>query len=446
MDLSVVTIRSIQKITFRSRGSNIMNIVECSSVQHVFVIGSKCIGQYGGFETFIDKLTECQQNLTTIKYHIACKANGNAYMDESKLLDVSNVVKNKNEEVIEFTYHNAHVFKLHCPKIGSAAAIYYDISALKYSIEYCRKRRIDYPYFYILTCRIGPFIWRYKRQIEMMRGKLFVNPDGHEWMRAKWSTIIKKYWKYSESLMVKYADILVCDSINIEKYILKEYCKYQPKTTFIPYGADTHPSTVSDDDPMLSNWLKEKGLKTGEYYLVVGRFVPENNYEVMIREFLKSKSKRSFALITNINDKYLAELEKKLHYSSDARIKFVGTVYNTELLKKIRECAYGYFHGHEVGGTNPSLLEALASTDLNLILDVDFNREVGRDTVIYWSKTDNELAKAIDLADIMNNEEKKALGAAAKKWINKSYSWNNVSNKYIELFLPQKDGKNYAFS
>ena len=98
--------------------------------------------------------------------------------------------------------------------------------------------------------------------------------------------------------------------------------------------------------------------------MVVGRFVPENNYETMIREFMKSHSKRDFALITNVSDKFLEELKEKTHFDQDSRIKFVGTVYDKELLMKIRENAYGYFHGHEVGGTNPSLLEALGSTDL----------------------------------------------------------------------------------
>ena len=104
--------------------------------------------------------------------------------------------------------------------------------------------------------------------------------------------------------------------------------------------------------------------------MIVGRFVPENNYETMIKEFMKSKTNKDFAIITNDNPSLLEDLENKLNFKKDGRIKFVGTVYDQELLKKIREGAYGYFHGHEVGGTNPSLLEALASTKLNLLLDV----------------------------------------------------------------------------
>lgn len=99
----------------------------------------------------------------------------------------------------------------------------------------------------------------------------------------------------------------------------------------------------------------------------------------MIKEFIKCKSERDFVLITNVNDKFLKELELKTGYSKDSRIKFAGTVYDSEMLMKIRENAYGYFHGHEVGGTNPSLLEALASTQLNLLLNVGFNREVAED-------------------------------------------------------------------
>ena len=129
-------------------------------------------------------------------------------------------------------------------------------------------------------------------------------------------------------------------------------------------------SRLADDDEKLLAWYESKSLKPHEYYLVVGRFVLENNYETMIREFMRSSSKKDLAIITNVNDKFLDELENRLHFKADKRIKFVGTVYDRELLMKIQENAYGYFHGHEVGGTNPSLLEALGSTDLNLLLHV----------------------------------------------------------------------------
>lgn len=411
-----------------------------ASVQHVFVIGSKSIGQYGGYETFVDKLTEQHQNDPTIKYHIACKANGDGYMDESKLDHISEVVKDKDGNVREFTYHNAHVFKIPCPNIGPAVAIYYDRAAMLYSINYCKENHIEHPIFYILTCRIGLFIDGLVKQIKAIGGMYMLNPDGHEWMRAKWSAPVRKYWKWSEKKMVNAADVVVCDSVNIERYIQEQY--HHPNTTFIAYGADIEPSTLADDDPKFLNWLQEKGLKPREYYLVVGRFVPENNYETMIREFMNSHSSKDFAIITNINDKLRAYLEETLHFSSDPRIRFVGTVYDKELLKKIRENAYGYFHGHEVGGTNPSLLEALGCTNLNLLLNVGFNQEVGTDAALYWTKDNGDLADLINYADRMSEEMRKEFGFKAKNRIKNAYSWAFIGSEYKRLWMrsnPKKE-------
>lgn len=406
------------------------NNVNLVSMQHVFIIGAKSIEQYGGYETFVDKLTEQHQYEPLIKYHIACKANGNGYMDESKLSNIQITKKNNDGTVAEFTYHNAHVFKIPCPNIGSGVAIYYDKAALKYSIQYCKDNHIKHPIFYILTCRVGLFIWSFKKRIKAIEGRYFLNPDGHEWKRAKWNKLIRWYWKTSERQMIKAADLIICDSVNIEKYIKEKYASYFPRTTYIAYGADTEKSSLKDNDPKFIGWLKEKGLEIGQYYLAVGRFVPENNYETMIREFMASHSKKNFALITNVNEKFIEELEKKLHFKADPRIKFVGTVYDKELLKKIRECAYGYFHGHEVGGTNPSLLEALGSTELNLLLDVEFNREVGTDAALYWCKDNGNLAALIYRADAMNRDLRNEYGLKAKERINSAYSWKFIGEEY----------------
>jgi rhamnosyltransferase len=384
-----------------------------SSVQHVFIVGSKGIpGNYGGYETFVDKLTEYHQNNPSLKYHVACKA----------------------KDTKTFEYHNADCFDVKVPDIGPAQAIYYDVAALNYCVKYIKQHNIQHPIVYILACRIGPFAAHFQRVIHKLGGKLYINPDGHEWMRAKWSAPVRKYWKISEQLMTKHCDLLICDSKNIEKYIHDEYGKYNPKTTFIAYGAETRKSKLANDDQKLISWYKEKGLSPKSYYLVVGRFVPENNYETMIREFMKSHSKRDFALITNVSDKFLEELKEKTHFDQDPRIKFVGTVYDKELLMKIRENAYGYFHGHEVGGTNPSLLEALGSTDLNLLLDVGFNREVAEDTALYWNKQPGNLASLIDRADNMNAGEITELGEKSSQRVVEAYSWQHIADEYKQLF------------
>ena len=403
-------------------------------VQHVFIIGAKSLGAYGGYETFVYKLTEYHKDNGKIKYHVACKANGDGCMDDTKLDNVTKISDS------EFEFHNAHCFKIQVPQIGAAQAIYYDIAALETCCNYIKKNNISHPIIYILACRIGPFASYFYKKIHKLGGKVYLNPDGHEWMRAKWSAPIRKYWKASEEMMVRNSDLVICDSINIEKYIHEQYDGKtiggrNLQTTYIAYGADLTMSNLSDDNDKLLNWYHKYGLSSKKYYLVVGRFVPENSFEIMIREFMKSQSKRDFALITNVNDKFLHELEQKLHFKRDKRIKFVGTVYDQELLKKIRENAYAYFHGHTVGGTNPSLIEALGSTNLNLLIDVGFNKEVAEDCALYWTREPGDLAKLIDQADEMRDEDIIELGNKAKKRVARYFTWDEISKKYEQIFL-----------
>ena len=213
------------------------------------------------------------------------------------------------------------------------------MAALADCCKYIKQHKIEKPIVYILACRIGPFMAHFVRKLHKLGGVVYVNPDGHEWLRAKWPAPVRAYWKISEKLMTKRADLMVCDSKNIEKYIQTSYADFNPKTTFIAYGAETRKSLLADDDEKLTRWYSEKDLSPKSYYLVVGRFVPENNYETMIREFMRSKTDKSFALITNVSDGFLQELEEKTGFREDKRIKFVGTVYDQELLMKLRENA-----------------------------------------------------------------------------------------------------------
>lgn len=132
-----------------------------------------------------------------------------------------------------------------------------------------------------------PILVRLK-QLKLFNGELLVNPDGHEWLRAKWSLPVRKYWKLSEQLMVKHADLLICDSQSIEKYIKTDYSKYQPQTRYIAYGSDIKKSEVSLRNQKVKEWYAKFNVKPNNYYLIVGRFVPENNYATMIKEFMKS--------------------------------------------------------------------------------------------------------------------------------------------------------------
>lgn len=400
-------------------------------MQHVFIIGAKGIGNYGGYETFLKKLIETDRNNPKIKYHVACKYNGQGAMDETKLPSAKTIDDH------HFTYYNADCFKINISeKLGPAQAIYYDMAAFKECIRQIKEQNIEHPIVYVLACRIGPFVGKYVKQLHQLGGKIFVNPDGHEWMRAKWSKPVRKYWKISEARMVKYADLLVCDSVNIEKYIQKTYAKYQPKTTFIAYGADIITSQLTADSEKVRQWYLKKRIKENGYFLIVGRFVPENNYATMISEFMKSSVNKNLVIITNVeHNKFYDELKNKTHFENDSRIKFVGTVYDSELLKYIRENAFGYLHGHSVGGTNPSLLEALSSTKLNLLYDVGFNKEVGENAALYWNKDTGVLGKLLNSVEKLSKEKINKLGVKAKQRIRNNYSWAYIAEQYNKVFL-----------
>jgi len=383
-------------------------------VANIFIIGSKGIpANYGGFETFVDKLTLFKKS-KDIMYHVSCL----------------------NVKDDQFYYNKARCFNVKVKDIGSAKAVLYDIQALSKSIKYIEEHKLSNSIILILACRIGPFMCFFTKKLKELGIKLYVNPDGHEWKRSKWSMPIRAYWKLSEKLMVKHSDLLVCDSRGIEDYIKTEYASYNPKTTFVAYGAEIDRSKLMDNEVVVTNFFNKFSVRKKEYYLIVGRFVPENNYETMIREFMKSDVDKDLVIITNVEkNKFYNSLLKATNFTSDKRIKFVGTVYDSELLKKIREDAFAYIHGHSVGGTNPSLLEALSSTDINLLLGVNFNEEVGKKGALYFSKQDGDLLALINKTEKLKENEIGAIANISTNIIADFYSWDKIVNDYEELFL-----------
>ena len=381
-------------------------------MKDIFIIGSRGLpAQYGGFETFVEKLISYKVS-PAIRYHVACLS------DES----TGN----------HFDYKGADCFTVNPPKLGPARVIAYDMMAINYSLKLIKKEGIQSPIFYILGDTIGAFIVHFAKKIQSVGGILLVNPDGLEWKRAKWSKPVQSYLKYSEKEMTKYANLIISDNRGIETYIRNTYP--WSRTTFIAYGTDLSKTTLTAEDSSVRDWYQKWQTQEKEYYLILGRFVPENNYETAIREFMKSSTERDLVIICNHEgNAYFDELRQITGFDKDKRVKFVGTVYDQDLLKYIRNQAFAYIHGHEVGGTNPGLLEALAQTDLNLIYNVDFNHQVAQETALYWNKEDGNLSQLIDSVDGKVSFED--LGNAAKANMKENYTWEKIVGEYEELFL-----------
>lgn len=379
--------------------------------KHVFIIGSRGLpAKYGGFETFVEELVKHQNN-KNIKYHVACQSENSDMALPGE----------------HFEYLGADCFVIKLPKIGSARVIAYDILAINAALKYCKKEEIKAPIFYILGNTAGGFIGHYANKIHKLGGKLFVNPDGLEWKRTKWAAPIRSYLKFAEKKMVRYADLIISDNAGIKEYLTSEYG--QVESEVIAYGTEKFKSDLTESETLVK-------YKVNDYYLIVGRFVPENNYETLIRAFMKSSTKRDLVIITNHEgNAYFKELREKTQFDKDSRIKFVGTVYNQNELRYIREHAFAYLHGHEVGGTNPGLLEAMWSTAVNVVLGVNFNRTTAGDSVIYFDK--ENLLTTLSEVENLTPDEGQRLHEKAQAIIEEKYTWEHICAQYEDLFAPK---------
>ncbi|GBG96557.1 beta 1-4 rhamnosyltransferase Cps2T [Lactococcus termiticola] len=376
-------------------------------MRDVFIIGSRGLpAQYGGFETFVENLVKNQKS-KDIRYHVACLSH------------------DKTEKGRHFDYEGADCFVVKPAKLGPASVMSYDARAIKQALKYIKEENIEAPIFYILGNTIGGFIKKYIRKIHKVGGLVFVNPDGLEWRRTKWSGPVRAYLKYAEKKMVQHADLIVSDNQGIADYLTAEYGEV--KTRVIAYGTEQMSSRLTSS-PTLDKF------EVSDYFLIVGRFVPENNYEMLVRSFVTSQLKQDLVIVTNYEgNPFYEELDRLTGFKADPRIKFVGTVYDQEELRFIREHAVAYLHGHEVGGTNPGLLEALWSTPVSLVLDCDFNRKTAEDAVLYFNI--QNLPDKLSALPGLSDYDRKIYQEKARQLVQTKYTWDAICQEYEVLFL-----------
>ena len=200
---------------------------------HVFIVGSKGIpAQYGGFETFVENLTAGKQR-NDIKYHVSCM----------------------NNEEKHFEHNGADCFNVRVPLPGAPGRIFHVGLVLKEVEKWVKSHKDETTIVYILGCSIGPLLIPHSRKLHKLGVKIYCNPDGLEWKRSKWSKVAKAFLRYCEKCLVENSDLVICDSINIEKYIKQTYQEKAKKTTYIAYGADLEPSICSDNK--LQEWYQK---------------------------------------------------------------------------------------------------------------------------------------------------------------------------------------------
>ncbi|AWH84453.1 glycosyltransferase family 1 protein [Flavobacterium album] len=259
---------------------------------------------------------------------------------------------------------------------------------------------------------------------------IITNMDGLEWKRSKYPWPMRQFLKFAERLAAISSDYLVADSIGIQKSLKQRYNK---DSVYIAYGAHAF------EDPE-DAVLKDFGLEKEGYNMVMARFEPENNIDMVLEGVANSNDSTPMLVIGNHNTKYGNYLKEKYH--GYPQIRFIGALYNIGHLNNLRYYSKIYFHGHSVGGTNPSLLEAMASGALIAAHNNDFNKGVLKENACYFSNASEvanlllHLKKSDNLRLVSNNVEA----------IKKEFNWEKINGEYLQFFKECLAEKNRARS
>jgi glycosyltransferase involved in cell wall biosynthesis len=359
----------------------------------IAIIGSRGIpNRYGGFEQFAEIVSKIWVELG---HDVICYNPHDHEFQHSEI----NGVKIKH---------------IYCPEktFGAAAHIVYDFLSFRDAVsKQCdiylqlgyQSSALSYPLFN-----------------KSVRKRIVTNMDGMEWQRSKWSKFVKYLTKFSEYLAVKFSGGLVSDNHGIANYLRKVY---GVNSAIIQYGCDDV-GIISKD--LIGNICPNED----RFYLLIARLEPENNVDEIINGFIDVNENIKLLIVGNVDTQYGKYL--KAISCDNGNIIFTGSIYDKEKLDALRQHCILYFHGHSVGGTNPSLLEAMAAGARIIAHDNEFNRSVlGRESVYFKNSK--------DVSEIMQSSHQVSQGLDAfkvvnKEKINKNYRWEDIAKQYIDTF------------
>ena len=294
-----------------------------------------------------------------------------------------------------------------------------DSHPVKYYLTGMRWALRDYDIILVATT-FGSYFYFLK----WFRKKIIItNTDGLESRREKWALPQKIYIKLSELLAVLQSDYLIADSAGIFKYLKKNYPFAERKIRTIEYGAEIV-------DSYIPSVLGKYGLEPDSYYLVVCRLEPENNIAMIIDGYRNAVTEKSLVIVGNItNTRYLRNIISDLN---DPQIRFLGGIYDKKVLNSLRFACKAYIHGHSVGGTNPSLLEAMGCGNIAICHDNAFNREVTCGAQLYFSNI-SELSDNINKVENLPADESDRYKKSGIDRIHDYYNWDLIFQKYSAL-------------
>lgn len=320
------------------------------------------------------------------------------------------VYNSHNHKYQEKIFHGVNIIHQYDPeyKYGTFGQFIYDYNCILDS----RKRNFDIILQLGYTSNSIWFFLLPKKPI------IITNMDGIEWKRSKYNKPVQQFLRFAERLAAVSSDYLVADSLGIQTFLKKRYGK---DSTYIAYGA--YPFDAPNE-----SILEQYQVNKGNFNMIMARFEPENNLEMVLDGVVLSQDKTIILVIGNHQTKFGNYLKQK--FESYKNIRFTGGIYNLEHLNNLRYYSKLYFHGHSVGGTNPSLLEAMASQALILAHDNDFNKGVLEDNAYYFSNPE-EVKKL--LLTIQKNDNLHFIKNNYQAIVN-HFNWEKINAAYLRLF------------
>ncbi len=355
------------------------------------ILGTRGIpNYYGGFEQFAQHLS---QRLVALGEDVWVY-NSHTYSYKAKQWNGVNIIHCYDPE----------------DRIGTPGQFIYDFNCIRDS----RKRNFD------IILQLGytsNSIWF---KLLPRKTGIVTNMNGLEGKRSKYSRPVRKFLKYAEKLAVNSSHRLIADSPAIQDYLWKTY---NVSAEFISYGAEI----FENPDP---DCLKPFGVEPRKYFMLIARMQPDNNIEEVIKGVLESESEIPLVVVGNNENSFAKQLILK--YSGNDKIIFTGGLYDKNILDQLRYHCLCYFHGHSAGGTNPSLLEAMAASAFICAHDNPFNRDVVDANGIYF-KTSQDVVRIINNRHFDKNRS--LFSSRNLHKIEKSHGWNQICEAYHKVFV-----------
>ncbi len=363
------------------------------------ILGDRGIpARYGGYSTLVEEVAARLVRDHGMKVTVYCRR---GYYDEHPR-----------------EYRGVHLVHLRSPGGKYFESLIHTFFSVIHSIG----RRFDL--IFMLDPGNSPLLLPLKAR----RYPVVLHTDGLGWQRRKWGRVARSYYKWSERLSARLATCLVTDARAMREYYREQY---GVDSCFIPYGSRVGEAPTEDA-------LRRHGLEPGGYYLVVARIEPENNTDLIIDEYRRSDVRRPLVIVGGA--KYETEYSRRVFSRHGGAVRLLGPVYDSAALNGLYANAYAYIHGHEVGGTNPSLLRAMDAGRPCLCLSVIFHREVIGDAGVYFERGPGSLAAILRELEA-DRERAEVLGRRASERAVRRYRWDAVAAGYAALFTRIVEGR-----